>query len=155
MEHLKRHLSAFMVASILAGAAGYEEDYEQEDKQQGWSVKTLMLFVLFYGAYFGIIIVAWEATKFGVKKLLSWIGLGSKKPRARKMCINTEPAAELTPLLPKAATVEVNRATVGHVYITTIAGQKSHTRVNCGHIIGRDQKIFEKCLDCRRLDLYD
>ena len=91
--HVKRHLSEFMAASILAGAAGYEEDYEQEDKQQGWSVKTLILFVLFYGAYFGIIIGAWEATKFGVQKLLSWTGLGSKKPRTRTMGINTEAAA--------------------------------------------------------------
>ena len=58
--HVKRHLSAFMAASILAGAAGYDEDYEQEDKQHGWSVKTMILFVLFYGAYFGTIIGAWE-----------------------------------------------------------------------------------------------
>ena len=115
----------------------------------------MILFVLFYGAYFGIIIGAWEATKFGVQTLLSWIGRGSKKPRTRTMGINTEAAAELTPLLPTAATVEVNRATVGHIYITTIAGQKYHTRINCGHIIGRDQKKFDKCLDCRRLDLYD
>ena len=76
MVHVKRHLSAFIVASILAGAAGYEDD-EQEDMNQGWSVKTLILFFLFYGAYFGIIIATWEAMKFGVQKLLSWIGLES------------------------------------------------------------------------------
>ena len=115
----------------------------------------MILCVLFYGAYFGIIIGAWEATKFGVQTLLSWIGLGSKKPRTRTMGINTEAAEELTPLLPTAATVEVSRAVVGHIYITTIAGQKYHTRVNCGHIIGRNQKNFDKCWDCGRLDLYD
>jgi hypothetical protein len=83
MVHVKRHLSAFMVASILEGAAGYEEDYEQEDKQHGWSVKTMILFVLFYGAYFGIIIGAWEGLKLGMKKLLERIGLGPKKPCMR------------------------------------------------------------------------
>ncbi len=73
MVHVKRHLSAFIVASVLAGAAGYEDD-EQDDMNQGWSVKTLILFILFYGAYFGIITATWEAMKLGVRKLLSWIG---------------------------------------------------------------------------------
>ena len=155
MVHVKRHLSAFIVASVLAGAAGYEEDDEQEDMNQGWSVKTLILFFLFYGAYFGIIIGAWGTMKFGVQKLLSWIGLESKKPRTRTMGINTEVAAEAAPLLPTAAATAVNTATNGCINITTLAGQKYHTRRNCGHIIGRDQKKLDKCLDCRRLDLYD
>ncbi len=51
--------------------------------------------------------------------------------------------------------MEVNRATADNIYITTLAGQRYHTRINCGHIIGRDQKKFDKCLDYRRLDLYD
>ena len=42
--HVKQHLSAFMAASILASAAGFEDYYEQEDKQQGSSVKTMILF---------------------------------------------------------------------------------------------------------------
>ncbi len=80
----------------------------------------MILFLLFYGAYFGIIIGAW---------------------------VNTEAAAEAAPVLPTAAAIEVNTATVGHSYITRLAGQKYHTRRNCGQIIGRDQKKFDKCLD--------
>ena len=93
--------------------------------------------------------------KFGVQKSLSWIGLESKRPRTRTMGINTEEAAEAAPLLPTAAATAVHTATSGCIYITTLAGQRYHTRMNCGHIIGRDKKDFEKCLDCRRLDLYD
>ncbi len=74
--HVKQHLSAFMAASILASAAGFEDDYETEDKQQGWS--SMILFVVFYGAYFGIVIGAWEALRLGMKKLLERIGMGRR-----------------------------------------------------------------------------
>ena len=136
--HVKKHLSAFMVASILANAAGFEDDYDrEEDRKQGWSAKTVILFVLFYGTYFGIIIGAWEATKFCLKKLLVKVGLGGPKK------LRTEQAI---PVIPRVA------ATGGHIYMTKLAGERYHTRNNCGHIMGREQKVLEKCLDCARLD---
>ena len=51
--HVKKHLSAFVAASVLASAAGYDEE-EQDGMSQDWSVKTWITFVLFYAAYFGM-----------------------------------------------------------------------------------------------------
>ena len=116
----------------------------------------MILFALFYGAYFGISIGACEATKFGVKTLLNWIGLGPKRPRLRTMGINTEQAATVLPPASAArATTAAVTTTSGHIYMTRLAGEKYPTRRNCGHIMGRDQKVYEKCLDCGRLDMYD
>ncbi len=145
-----------MAASILASAAHFEDDYKQEDKQQGWTAQTVILFVMFCGAYFGIIIGAWEATKLCVKKLLVKIGLGPKKPRTRTTGINTEQAATaIPPVIAARATTATVAARGGNVYITRLVGERYHTRRNCGHIMGRDQKVIEKCLDCARLDRYD
>ena len=116
----------------------------------------MILFVLFYGAYFGTIIGPWKVMKLGVKNLLIWIGLGPKRPRVRAMGINTEQAATvIPPVSATRATTATVTTTSGHIYMTRLAGEKYHTRRNCGHVIGRDQKVYEKCLDCGRLDLYD
>jgi hypothetical protein len=137
--HVKQHLSAFVAASILASAEGFEDDYEWEDRQQGCTAKTVILFVLFYGAYFGIIIGAWEATKLCVKRLLVKIGLGPKKPRTRTTGINTEQAVTvIPPLIAARATTTTVAATGGHIYMTRLAGERYHTTRNCGHIMGRD-----------------
>ena len=137
--HVQKHLSALLVvASILGSAAGVEDDYDrEEDWKQGWSAKTVILFVLFYGTYFGIIIGAWEATKFCLKKLLVKVGLGGPKKLHNEQAI---------PVIPRVA------ATGGHIYMTKLAGERYHTRNNCGHIMGREPKVIEKCLDCARLD---
>ena len=112
--------------------------------------------MLFYGAYFGIIIGAWEATKLCVKKLLMKIGIGPKKPRTRTMGIITEQAATvIPPVIAARATTTTVAATGGHIYMTRLAGERYHMRTNCGHIMGRDQKVIEKCLDCARLDRYE
>ena len=137
--HVQKHLSALLVvASILGSAAGVEDDYDrEEDWKQGWSAKTVILFVLFYGTYFGIIIGAWEATKFCLKKLLVKVGLSGPKKLHNEQAI---------PVIPRVA------ATGGHIYMTKLAGERYHTRNNCGHIMGREPKVIEKCLDCARLD---
>ena len=46
--HVQKHLSALLVvASILGSAAGVEDDYDrEEDWKQGWSAKTVILFVV-------------------------------------------------------------------------------------------------------------
>ena len=92
----------------------------------------------------------------GLKKLLESIGFGPKKPRMRTMGINTEQAATVIPPVSAARTTTATvTMTSGHIYMTRLAGEKYHTRRNCGHIMGKDQKVYEKCLDCGRLDLYD
>ena len=91
-----------------------------------------------------------------MKKLLVKIGLGPKKPRTRATGINTEQAATvIPPVIAARATTATVAATGGHIYMTRLAGEKYHTRRRCGHIMGRDQKVIEKCLDCARLDRYD
>ncbi len=115
----------------------------------------MIFFVLLYGAYFGIIIGAWEAMKLGLKKLLESLGLGPKKPLMRTMGITEQAASVIPPVSAARATTATVTMTSGHIYMTRLAGERYHTRRNCGHIMGRDQKVYEKCLDCGRLDLYD
>jgi hypothetical protein len=147
-----------MAASLLASAAGFEDDCDrEEDRKQGWSAKTAILFLLFYGAYFGIIIGAWEATKFCLKKLLVKIGLGPKKLHTRTAGINTEQAITMIPpvVAARATTTTLVAVTGGHIYMTRLAGERYHMRRNCGHTKGREQKVIEKCLDCAPLERYD
>ncbi len=110
--------------------------------------------MLFYSTYFGIIIGAWEATKFCLKKLLVKVGLGPKKQCTRTTGINTEQAITVIPpvVAAKATTTTLVAVTGGHIYMTRLAGERCHTRRNCGHIIGREQKVIEKCLDFARLE---
>ena len=82
--------------------------------------------------------------------------VGEDKPRTRTTGINTEQAVtEIPPVIAARATTTTVAATGGHIYMTRLAGETYHTRRNCGHIMGRDQKVIEKCLDCARLDRYD
>ena len=137
--------------------AGYDEE-EQDGMSQDWSVKTWITFVLFYTAYFGIIIGAWEATKIGLRRLLSSIGVEPKKPRMRTMAINTEAAAaaevaaavgtrtEVAATAEVAAAVGTRTSTSGCIYMKTSAGRagnRYHTRKNFGHIIGRSPQTYE------------
>ncbi len=72
--------------------------------------------MLFYGAYFGIIIGAWEATKFCMKQLLVQIGLGPKKLRARTTGTNTEQAITvIPPVVAARATTTLVAVTGGHI----------------------------------------
>ena len=134
--------------------AGYDEE-EQDGMSQDWSWITV---VLFYTTYFGIIIGAWEATKIGLRRLLSSIGIEPKKPRMRTMAINTEAAAaaevaaavgtrtEAAAAAEVAAAVGTRTSTSGCIYMTTSAGRagkRYHTRNNCGHIIGRSPQTNE------------
>ncbi len=65
------------------------------------------------------------------------------------MGINTE--AEAASLLTTAAATAATTRTNGCIYVTILAGRRYHTRNVCGHIIGRNQQTYEKCLDCSRL----
>jgi hypothetical protein len=70
--------------------------------------------------------------------------------------INTEQAATvIPPVSAERATTTAVTMTSGHIYMTRMAGENYHTKRNCGHIMGRDQKVHEKCVDCGCLDLYD
>ena len=111
---------------------------------------------MFYGTYFGIIIGAWEATKFCLKKLLVKSGLGPKMSRTRTAGINragdhNDPAGGCS----ESDDNYLVAVTGGHIYMTRLAGERYHMRRNCGHINGREQKVIEKCLDCARLERYD
>ena len=152
-----KHLSTFMAASIMASAAGREDEYNREDSMQSWSATTVILFFLFYGTYFGIIICVWEATKLCLKTFLVKMGLGGqKKVRTRTSGINTENAIPVIPpppaAAPRATTTTLVATTSGSIYMTRLAGECYHTRRNCGHLANRERKVIEKCLDCARFD---
>jgi hypothetical protein len=76
--------------------------------------------------------------------------LGPKKLRTRTTGINTEQAITVIPpvVAARATTTTLVAVTGGHIYMTRLAGERYHTRRNCGHIMGREQKVIEKCLDC-------
>ena len=84
-----------------------------------------------------------------MKKLLVKIGLGPKKLRTRTTGSNTEQAVTvIPPVIAARATTTLVAVTGGHIYMTRLAGEHYHTRRSCGHIMGREQKVVEKCLDC-------
>ena len=85
------------------------------------------------------------------------IGLGPKKLCTGTTGINTEQAITVIPpvVAARATTTTLVAMTGGHIYMTRLAGERYHTRRNCGHIMGREQKVIQKCLDCAHLDMYD
>ena len=94
----------------------------------------------------------------GGDTVLVEIGLGPKKLRTRSTGINnTEQAITVIPpvVAARATTTTLVAVTGGQIYMTRLAGECYHTRKNCGHIMGREQKVIQKCWDCAHLDRYD
>ena len=81
----------------------------------------------------------------------------SLSKKTRTTGINTEQAITVIPpvVAARATTTTLVAVTGGHIYMTKLAGERYHTRRNCGHIMGREQKVMQNCLDCAHLDRYD
>ena len=154
MAHVRRHVTALrplVAATLVQSARGDDMD---EEGVRTWSCTTWMMAVIFYVCYFGCIVGCWEVTKHLTKRALRSIGLGQVQPAVKVKSTMTEeeqpgalqPPPQVEPPRPAAM-----MRTAGNSYLTNL-GTKYHTRLDCGHTIGRDTTTWQKCGDCSRLD---
>ena len=148
--HVRGHLSVFVAVAMVQAAKGdWEEDVAP------WSWQTTLLGMLFYMSYFGCIVCCWEFLKYLGRRAVLHVGLGPARPTTKTKGTMTDveqPAAAPVPAaavpVPAAAPARVTNGTI----MFTKVGEKYHTRVNCGHVIGRTTTRYLKCMDCTRLD---
>ena len=149
-RHLRTPATGVMMAMVQAAAKG-----DWEEHVAPWSWRTTLLGMLFYMSPFGCVICCWEFLKYLCRRASLHVGLGPVQPTMKTKGTMTDvvqPAAvPVRAAAAPVASVAPARATHGTIMITT-SGGKYHTRVNCGHIIGRNFTTFSKCLDCTRLD---